>query len=384
GRMGRPAGMTRLARRAPLIAYLLVVGVALAGCTLPGQAAPTPVPTATPLPPQATAPPPPPSPAAAPRDLTPQEVFRRVGPAVVTVVDLFTQNGQSGTAFGTGIIFDARGYIITNNHVIEGQQRLKVIFQNGAERDARLVGADPLTDLAVLKVDGDVPGTATFGDSAKLEPGQPVVAIGSALGEFTNTVTTGIISGLHRQLPRQDEPDLEGMIQTDAAINPGNSGGPLLNLQGEVVGVNTAVVRQSQQGANVAEGLGFAIPANLAKVIGARLIADGKVIRADLGATTVAVTPGLALQQSLPVQQGAYVKDVAAGGPAAQAGIQAQDVIVAIEGKPVDEETSLAFLLLAYHPGDQVTVIVARGQERRSVRVTLGQSSVVSRQSSVS
>ncbi|HET8626228.1 MAG TPA: trypsin-like peptidase domain-containing protein [Thermomicrobiales bacterium] len=365
--------MTRLARRAPLIVCLLVVGVALAACTLPGQAGSTPVPTATPLPAATAAPTAPPSPAAAPRDLTPQEVFRRVGPAVVTVVDLFTENGQSGTAYGTGVIFDARGYIITNNHVIEGQRQLKVIFQNGAERDARLVGADPITDLAVLKVDGDVPGTATFGDSSKLEPGQPVVAIGSALGEFTNTVTTGIVSGLHRQLPRQDEPDLEGMIQTDAAINPGNSGGPLLNLQGEVIGLNTAVVRQSQQGANVAEGLGFAVPSNVAKVIGAKIIADGKVVRPDLGATTVAVTPGLALQQSLPVQQGAFVQKVAAGGPAARAGIQAQDVIVAVDGKPIDEENFLDFLLLAYHPGDQVTVIVARGQERQSVRVTLGQ-----------
>jgi 2-alkenal reductase len=271
------------------------------------------------------------------------------------------------------VIIDRRGYIVTNNHVVEGGQSFQVIFADGTRRDAKVVGTDPTTDLAIIQVDGDLPGTAGFGDSSKLEPGQPVVAIGSALGEFTNTVTTGIVSGLHRQLPRQDAPDLEGMIQTDAAINPGNSGGPLLDLQGEVIGVNTAVVRQSQQGSNVAEGLGFAIPSNVAKVIGAKIIADGKVIRPDLGATTVAVTPGLALQQSLPVQEGAYVQTVAAGGPAAQAGIQAQDVIVAVDGKPVDEENFLDFLLLAYHPGDQITVIVARGQERQSVRVTLGQ-----------
>jgi 2-alkenal reductase len=334
----------------------------------PTVAAPTVAATATPT---TTA-----APTAQPaRDQTPQEIYRRVGPAVVTVVNYLSQSNSRNLGFGTGVVINPRGYIVTNSHVIEGQQRLKVIFQNGAERDATLAGADPATDLAVLKVEGDLPGIAGFGDSSKLEPGQPVVAIGSALGEFTNTVTTGIVSGLHRQLPRQGDSPLEGLIQTDAAINPGNSGGPLLNLQGQVIGINTAVVRQSGQGSNVAEGLGFAVPSNLARAISEQIIAEGRVVRPDLGVTTTAVTPGLAVQQDLQVQQGAYVKSVAPGGPGAAAGIKASDVIVAIDGKAVDEDASLPFLLLAYRPGTQVNVIVARGQERLSVQVTLGEAS---------
>lgn len=360
-----------MSRRASvaLAVVLVLAAIVTTACSIPGQAATsTPVPTATPAPtPTATSVP---SPTAV-RDQTAQEIYRRVGPAVVTIVNSFVQGNSRGTAFGTGVIVNARGYIVTNNHVVEGQQRLRVIFQNGTQRDAQLVGADPLTDLAVLKVDGDLPGTASFGDSTKLEPGQPVVAIGSALGEFTNTVTTGVISGLHRTLTSQNGESLEDMIQTDAAINPGNSGGPLLNLQGQIIGINTAAVRQSGQGSNVAEGLGFAIPANLAKAITDRLIADGRVLRPGLGVTTAPVTPGLAVQQGLPVQQGALVKQVASGGPSATAGIQVGDVIVAIDGKPVNQETNLAFLLLAYRPGDQITVIIARGQQRLSTRVTL-------------
>lgn len=352
------------------IGWWFSLGILLAACADPSQATSTPAPTATAPPPTATA-----TVAPSPtviRDQTPEQIYRRVGPAVVTIVSYFTQGGKSGTGYGTGIIYSSRGYILTNNHVIEGQQQLRVIFQNGTRRDATLVGADPDTDLAVVRVDGDVPGTAIFGDSSALQPGQSLVAIGSALGEFTNTVTTGIVSGLHRELQRRGEAPLLGMIQTDAAINPGNSGGPLVNLQGEVIGLNTAVVRQSGQGTNVAEGLGFAIPSNLAKVIADKLIADGQVVRPGLGVVAVQVTPGLVAERSLPVQQGALVDSVVAGGPAAAAGLQVGDVIVALDGKQVNQETYLNFLLLAYRPGAAVTVVIARGQDRFSTKVTLG------------
>jgi 2-alkenal reductase len=375
--------MLRQGGQHPRIALILLLGalLALGGCSVPGLSQPataTPVPTptqtlvpptATPVPPTATPAPPP-----TPRDATPQEIYRRVSPAVVTIVTRVTRGNQRGTAFGTGVIFDRQGYIVTNNHVVEGGQTYQVIFSDGTQRDARVLGTDPTTDLAVVQVDGDLPGLATFGDSTKLEPGQPVVAIGSALGEFTNTVTTGIVSGLHRDLPRQTGPDLEDLIQTDTAINPGNSGGPLLNLLGQVIGINTAVIRQAGQtgSGSVAEGLGFSIPANLVKVVTGRIIAEGTIARPGLGATTTPVTPGLVAQEGLPVQQGALVTDLVRGGPAATAGIQVNDVIIAIDGKQVTKDSILSLLLLSYKPGAQVAVTLARGQDRLNVQVTLG------------
>lgn len=370
----------RLAIATPVLCLLL-----LGGCSVPGQRieTPVPVPTATVPPPTATVPPPTsmvaPTPTLAPtptpRDANPQEIYRRVSPAVVTIVTRTTRGTQRGTSYGTGAIFDRRGYIITNNHVVEGGQQYLVIFSDGVQRDATLVGTDPTTDLAVLRIEGDLPGTALFGDSSKLEPGQPVVAIGSALGEFSNTVTTGIVSGLHRDLPRPDGTPLEDLIQTDAAINPGNSGGPLLNTQGQIIGINTAVIRQSGQGSSgsVAEGIGFAVPSNVARVVSERIIAEGTISRPGMGALTTPVTPGLVAQESLPVQQGALVTDLLRGGPAQSAGIQIKDVIVAIDGKQVGKDNALALLLLNYKPGAQVAVTIARGQERLNVQVTLGQ-----------
>ncbi len=360
-------------------ALLLVMVFALGGCTLPGtrQAeSPTTVPLRTPLPASPTTPPPPtmtPTPQA-PRDSTPQEIYRKVSPAVVTIVTRVTRGTQRGTAFGTGVIVDRRGYIVTNNHVVEGGQEYNVIYADGVRLAAKLIGTDPTADLAVLQVEGEVPGTASFGDSSKLEPGQPVVAIGSALGEFTNTITTGIISGLHRELEDSTGPVLQDMIQTDAAINPGNSGGPLLNLQGQIIGINTAVIRQSGQSTSgsIAEGIGFATPANVAKVITDRLIADGKLDRPNLGAQTVPVTPGLIAQENLQVQQGALVTELTPGGPAEAAGIGVKDVIIALDGKQVNKDNTLALLLLGYKPGAQVAVTIARGAERFNAQVTLG------------
>ena len=365
--------------RWPYLLLTLVVALSLAACTLPGNdpvVSPTSVALNTPLPASPTTAPVPsvtPSPQA-PRDSTPQEIYRRVSPAVVTILTRISRGTQRGTAFGTGVIIDRQGYILTNNHVVEGGEEFAVIFSDGVRVTAQLVGTDPTTDLGVLRIDGEVPGTAGFGDSSKLEPGQPVVAIGSALGEFTNTITTGIISGLHRELEDNTGPVLQDMIQTDAAINPGNSGGPLLNMQGQVIGINTAVIRQSGQSSSTgsAEGIGFATPSNVAKVVAERIIADGQIDRPDLGVQTTPVTPGLIAEEGLQVQQGALVIELAPGGPAEAAGIALKDVIIAIDGKQVSKDNTLSLLLLGYKPGAQVAITIARGSERFNAQVTLG------------
>ena len=205
---------------------------------------------------------------------------QKAGPAVVTIVN--TQSVMTGrgrfpvqaTGIGSGIIVDNRGYIITNYHVIEGQQSLEVIFSDGAKAPARLVGGDSAADIAVVKVDVAVPAVAEFGNSDALEAGQPVVAIGSALGDFRNTVTAGVVSALHRNLDESTQSTLGDLIQTDAAINEGNSGGPLIDMSGKVIGINVAVVRSTGYQGSTAEGLGFAIPANTAQQIANGLIAQ--------------------------------------------------------------------------------------------------------------
>jgi serine protease Do len=202
----------------------------------------------------------------------------KVGPAVVTIVT--TQNVTSprgrflgqATSVGSGVIIDSQGYIVTNYHVVEGQQSLEVIFSDGNKAPATLVGSDPSNDLAVLKVDTPVPAVAEFGNSDQLEQGQPAIAIGTALGDFSNTVTAGIVSALHRDLEDSGSTALRDLIQTDAAINEGNSGGPLIDLNGQVIGINVAAVRSTGMGGDVAEGLGFAIPSNTVREIAERLI----------------------------------------------------------------------------------------------------------------
>lgn len=206
--------------------------------------------------------------------------FQQAGPAVVTVVNnmevttrgRFGSSTQTAEALGSGVIISTDGYIVTNQHVVDSQQSLEVIFSDGTRVAATLIGEDAANDIAVIKVDVDVPAVANLGNSDALEPGQPVVAIGTALGDFQNTVTTGIISGLHRQLDGTTAAT-QDMIQTDAAINHGNSGGPLLDLEGNVIGINTAVVRSDPAAGDVAEGLGFAIPSNTVETIVNTLIA---------------------------------------------------------------------------------------------------------------
>ncbi len=300
----------------------------------------------------------------------------QVGSAVVTIVNTmqitargrFGSQSQTAEALGSGVIISGDGYIVTNQHVVAGQRSLEVIFADGKRVSARLVGEDAYTDIAVIKVDATMPAVAQFGDSDKLEPGQPVVAIGTALGDFENTVTAGIVSGLHRQL-EDGGTSLQNLIQTDAAINHGNSGGALLDLDGNVVGINTAVVRDDGTLGSVAEGLGFAIPSNTVKAVAEQLIGKGAISHPYIGISYQPITPELAAANNLPTQQGLYVTDVASGSPAAQAGIQANSTITKLDGVALgsDGASNLVTVLSKYKVGDSVTLsVIAPGSSTES------------------
>ncbi len=304
---------------------------------------------------------------------------RRVGAAVVTVVNTLESGtrfsgspAQQPTARGSGVIIDSRGYIVTNYHVIEGQRGLEVIFSDGTKAPATLKGTDPFTDLAVIKVDVPVPAVATWGDSDRLEPGQPVVAIGSALGDFRNTVTAGVVSALGRDLEDANTPALRNLIQTDAAINSGNSGGPLVDLNGNVIGINVAVVRGA--GLNIAEGLGFAIPSNTAREVANQIINTGAVRRPYIGISYQNITPQIAAYYGLARNQGVLVGEVQAGSPADKAGIRPGTIITKFDGQALDEKTSLLELLMQRQIGDSVklTVLLPDAQSETEVTIVLG------------
>jgi 2-alkenal reductase len=309
------------------------------------------------------------------------QVVERVGPAVVTVINTLDPSqtqGYGGQASGTGVIISDQGYIVTNNHVVEGQQSLEVIFANGNKSDAQLVGTDTIADLAVLKVTGTLPAVATLGNSDDLKPGETVIAIGSALGDFRNTVTVGVISGLNRTLQTNQNVNMENMIQTDAAINHGNSGGPLINLRGEVVGINTAVLRSSGMG-DVAEGLGFSIPANTVKDVTGQLIATGKVPRPYLGIVSQPLSRSLSAYYNLRDENGALldhgvvIQEVVAGSPAEAVGLRAGDVIGAINDQVIDQDNALSNVLIRFKPGDSVDLTIYRDGQKLSIKITLGE-----------
>ncbi len=307
------------------------------------------------------------------------EVVEMVAPAVVTVINLqapvrdWWGNISQPQALGTGAVIDAqRGYIVTNNHVVEGAQSLSVLMPDGEKIPAQLVGTDRYSDLAVLRVQTNKPLTAvSFGDSDTLRPGQRVIAIGSALGEFENTVTAGIISGLNRSIEVDANYSIEGLIQTDASINRGNSGGPLANLNGEVVGINTMVIRGGGVGTNIVEGLGFAIPSNMVVSITEQLIEKGAVARPYLGIRYLEVTPQLASYYDLSVDKGILVTQIVANSGAHLAGLQPGDVIVSIGGQPIDEDNHFINVLMRFQVGDTVKVAVNRFGEELEFEVAL-------------
>jgi 2-alkenal reductase len=251
--------------------------------------------------------------------------------------------------------------------VVEDAQELVVIYAQGGRAPARLVGTAPDFDLAVLKVDGLVPAVAAWGDSSELPLGAHVLAIGSALGEYQNTVTGGILSGFNRELG-----SLRGLLQTDAAINSGNSGGPLVNLAGQIIGINTAVVRGSGFSGG-AEGLGFAIPSNVAEKVVQRLIETGDAHPSFLGIQYQELNPQLAIERQLSITQGALLQEVVAGSPAVQAGLQTGDVIVAINGQSLDERHPLVSLLVEYVAGETITLDILRNGQTFQTELTLGE-----------
>lgn len=304
------------------------------------------------------------------------DIVERVSPAVVTVVNrqaidgLFGSDGSEPAGTGTGFIINDQGHIVTNNHVVEGSEEIEVIFANGTEASATLLGTDRFADLAVIKIDAPVPAFVQFGDVDALRPGDRVIAIGSALGDFTNTVTQGIVSAKNRSLQTPEGFNMEDMIQHDAPINPGNSGGPLLNLGGEVVGVNTAVVRQAGFGVS-AEGLGFAIPSNTVEAIIGQIIEDGRVVRPYIGVTYETLTPRSATASDLPIENGVVIREVVPGSPAEQAGIQIDDVITKINGTPIDDENPLVNQLFHYDVGESVEMEIYRASTDETFTVTV-------------
>jgi len=307
------------------------------------------------------------------------QAVQNVGPTVVTVVGTipnqrtpFGQTGES-TVSGSGVFISADGYILTNNHVIESAQSIKVILSDGSKRDASLLGTDQYSDLAVLAVEGDVPAVATLGNSDALNPGETVIAIGSPLGEFMNSVTVGVVSATGRSIDTGYGYQIEGLIQTDAAINSGNSGGPLLNLAGQVIGINTLVVRNSNSGA-VTEGLGFTIPINTASVVAQQIIQNGYFSRPYLGITWQQITPRIASMYRLPVEWGVYITDVANNSPASHGGLQDSDIITGVGDTALDETHAYVNMLFQYFPGDTVTLTVNREGDTLQVDVILGES----------
>ena len=309
------------------------------------------------------------------------DVVEAAGPSVVSIAaeiqsrDVF-RFPRTGTSSGTGIIFDNQGHILTNNHVVQGASRVEITLLNGRTLEAEIVGTDPRTDLAVLRVDLDPDiRPVPLGDSAKLRVGEWVIAIGNALAlPGGPTVTVGVVSALDRSIPAGQNFFLHNLIQTDTVINPGNSGGPLLNLNGEVVGINTAVFRGPTGTGQEVEGIGFAISTETAIPIAQQLIENGRVIFPYLGVIIRDVDPTTALEMDLTVRQGILVIDIDPEGPASAAGIQPEDVIIALDGRQVDTLRQLQQLLRAeYKVGQKIVVTVARGEAHLDFPLTLAE-----------
>ncbi len=310
------------------------------------------------------------------------DVANSVSPSVVSILssvrstDYFGRDTVAESA-GTGMIVSSDGYILTNKHVVDGTNSVTVILDNGTTyENVSVVATDPLNDVAFLKIDGvsDLPAV-TLGDSKTINVGQQVIAIGNALGQFQNTVTSGIISGVGRSITATDSTyssseDLVDMIQTDAAINSGNSGGPLVNAAGQVIGINTAVSADGQ-------GLGFAIPISSVKGMLKSVIETGSAGRAYIGIRYINITPDIAKENNLPASAGAYVyysKNTSAiikNSPAEKAGVKDGDIITAISGVEIGRVGSLSSLIGEYMVGDTIQLTILRDGETIAINVTL-------------
>jgi serine protease Do len=311
-------------------------------------------------------------------------VATKVGPSVVSIntkgsTQTYFGGSQATEGAGSGIVISSDGYILTNKHVVADSTSLSVTTSDGTVYDnAKVVGTDPLNDLAFVKVDGvSNLKPAVLGDSSSVRIGQSVVAIGNSLGQFQNTVTSGIISGTGRPITASEggstsgsQETLTDLIQTDAAINPGNSGGPLTNLSGQVIGINTAVAQDAQS-------IGFAIPINSAKGIIKNLTKTGKVERGYLGINYITITPEVAKQYNLSVKQGAYVyapnggSAVISGSPADKAGIKDKDIITKVGDIEVGDRGNVSSLVSEYAVGETVPITILRDGQTQTINVTL-------------
>jgi S1-C subfamily serine protease len=318
--------------------------------------------------------------------LTAEAVYRRDSPGVVQITATNTSQGQSAQSLGSGFVIDKAGHVVTNYHVIQGAQKIQVSFSGQDEINATVVGKDPSTDTAVLKIDAHARALnpLTLGNSDAVIVGDPVYAIGNPFG-FTRTLTTGVVSAVQREIEAPNSLKIDHAIQTDAAINHGNSGGPLIDAAGRVIGVTSQISTGSsgQQG-NV--GIGFAIPINTVRNVAAQIISTGKAEHAFLGVGTAAITRQLARLFHLPVQQGLLVTQVDSGSGAGKAGIlpgktpvvvQGEsyliggDIIVSIDGTPLSSFEQLRDAIAQRKPGDKVELGVFHHGSKKSVTVTL-------------
>lgn len=309
-------------------------------------------------------------------------VVERVAPAVVQIIATTQEQNRFGrsvdaTSQGSGVFFRSDGYVLTNNHVVEDATSVRVVLSSLERVDAEVIGTDPATDLAVLKIDPDEVDEvtiATLGNTDAMRIGDWVIAIGSPLG-FQGTVTVGVISAKGRSLQiDQNSPSLNDLVQTDAVINPGNSGGPLLNLVGEVIGINTAIIRGSIGNNQEAEGIGFSVSMGTAIPVSEQLIANGRVVRPRIGVQIIDVNPVNAAERGLSVDEGVLVVVVTPDGPADRAGIEIDDVIVLVDDIPVSSTTELVRLLLTdYRVGDTARMSVVRSAVTLSFDMTLAE-----------
>ncbi len=352
---------------------VILLGACTEAATPMSSPSPTTMPTAPPGTPTPTpAPVPSPTPAVTQNPvLSTVEIAKLLRPSVVHIQTEAVQLGSfmqpvPVSGVGTGIVLDTEGHILTNNHVVEDATRITVSLSDDRSFNAEVVGLDPLTDLAVIRIGTDGLTPARLGDSSRLQVGEDVVAIGHALDLSGGpTVSKGVVSALDRSIQVDPQTTVDGLIQIDAAINLGNSGGPLVNDRGEVVGISTAIIPESR-------GIGFAININDAKLVMAQLIERGFVERAFLGIVHLNITPGMARNFGLPVDYGVGINSVSRGTPAERAGLMAQDILVQIGDQPLKNTADLIRFLTIHKPGETVEVAYYRNGARQTTLVTLG------------